>query len=72
MSQAAADRRCLRIAAAGDIHCSEHHPEDVRRAFAALDPSADLLLLAGDLTTHGEPSRPRRWPRPAWICRSRW
>jgi Icc-related predicted phosphoesterase len=48
---------CLRIAAAGDIHCSEHHPEEVQRAFAGLPESADLLLLAGDLTTHGEPQQ---------------
>ncbi len=57
VSQAPANSHCLRIAAAGDIHCSEHHPEEVRRPFARLDPSADLLLLAGDLTTHGEPQQ---------------
>src|SRR5436190_6483148 len=50
---------CLRIAAAGDIHCSEHHPEEVQRAFATLPETADLLLLAGDLTTHGEPEQGR-------------
>lgn len=26
-------------------------------AFAALDPTVDLILLAGDLTTHGEPAQ---------------
>ena len=48
---------CLRIAAAGDVHCSEHHPEEAQRAFASVPESADLLLLAGDLTTHGEPEQ---------------
>jgi Icc-related predicted phosphoesterase len=47
----------LRIAAAGDIHCSEKHPDEARRAMAALPDSTDLLLLAGDLTTHGEPEQ---------------
>jgi uncharacterized protein len=52
-----APSRCLRIAAAGDIHCSEHNREQARKAFATIDPTADLLLLAGDLTTHGEPAQ---------------
>jgi Icc-related predicted phosphoesterase len=47
----------LRIAAAGDVHCSESNREQIRAAMAGLDPSADLLLLAGDLTTHGEPEQ---------------
>jgi Icc-related predicted phosphoesterase len=50
-------RRCLRIAAAGDLHCSEQHRDEVREAFAALHGKADLVLLAGDLTTHGEPEQ---------------
>jgi uncharacterized protein len=49
--------RCLRIAAAGDIHCSEQHREDVARAIEEAARVADLLLLAGDLTTHGEPEQ---------------
>jgi uncharacterized protein len=48
-------QRCLRIAAAGDIHCSEQRGEEVRRSVEALAGVADLVLLAGDLTTHGEP-----------------
>jgi Icc-related predicted phosphoesterase len=50
-------RRCLRIAAAGDVHCSPAHREQTLRAFAGLDARADLVLLAGDLTTHGEPEQ---------------
>jgi uncharacterized protein len=48
---------CLRIAAAGDIHCSEQHRDAVAESVAGLDGSADLLLLAGDLTTLGEPEQ---------------
>jgi Icc-related predicted phosphoesterase len=50
-------RRCLRIAAAGDIHCAEARRDEARNAFAALQGKADLVLLAGDLTTHGEPEQ---------------
>jgi uncharacterized protein len=45
----------LRIAAAGDIHCRETRREEIESAFRALEGNADLVLLAGDLTTHGEP-----------------
>jgi Icc-related predicted phosphoesterase len=45
----------IRIAAAGDIHASEASRERVERAFAELDGEADIVLLAGDLTTSGEP-----------------
>jgi Icc-related predicted phosphoesterase len=51
--------RCLRIAAAGDLHCSVSRAQEVRDAVAALRGSADLVLLAGDLTTHGEPEQGR-------------
>ena len=47
--------RRLRIAAAGDLHCSESRAEEISDAVASIRGSADLLLLAGDLTTHGEP-----------------
>ena len=45
------------IAAAGDVHAGEPHRERVLRAFAALDGGVDMVLLAGDLTTHGEPAQ---------------
>lgn len=48
---------CLRIAAAGDIHCSESSRREIAEAMAALEGTADLVLLAGDLTTHGEPEQ---------------
>jgi Icc-related predicted phosphoesterase len=48
---------CVRFAAAGDIHCHAETRERTREAFARLDGSVDFVLLAGDLTTHGEPDQ---------------
>ena len=42
----------LRVAAVGDLHASEEHRERLARAFGGLS-DVDLVLLAGDLTTHG-------------------
>ena len=47
-------RNMIRIAAAGDVHASEETRERIEAAFAAIDEDVDLVLLAGDLTTHGE------------------
>jgi hypothetical protein len=47
----------LRIAAAGDVHCSEDNRDAVRIAFDAIEGEVDVVLLAGDLTTHGEPEQ---------------
>lgn len=47
----------IRVAAAGDIHCAEPLRERIAHAFAALEGLADVVLLAGDLTTHGEPEQ---------------
>lgn len=47
----------IRIAAAGDIHCAEPLRDRIVREFAALEDRVDLVLLAGDLTTHGEPEQ---------------
>jgi uncharacterized protein len=49
--------RSVRIAAAGDIHCHEGNREETKAAFATLEDRADLVLLAGDLSTHGEPEQ---------------
>jgi Icc-related predicted phosphoesterase len=43
----------LRIAATGDIHCRESNREAIVSAFAGLDDDVDLVLVAGDLTSHG-------------------
>jgi uncharacterized protein len=45
------------LAAAGDIHCSPDNRDAVLTAFDAIDGAVDLVLLAGDLTTHGEPEQ---------------
>ncbi|WP_149181917.1 metallophosphoesterase [Streptomyces sp. TRM49041] len=43
----------IRVAAVGDIHLSPESAGALRPAFDTLGDSADLLLLAGDLTRHG-------------------
>jgi len=49
----------IRIAAAGDIHYGERADDRERAvaAFGSLEGRADVILLAGDLTTHGEPEQ---------------
>jgi len=42
----------IRVAATGDIHAGTGDAERVQSAFASID--ADLILLAGDLTQHGQ------------------
>jgi uncharacterized protein len=43
----------LRIAATGDIHCRDSNREAVVASFAALGEDVDIVLVAGDLTSHG-------------------
>jgi Icc-related predicted phosphoesterase len=60
MGHSAADHageRCVRVATAGDVHCRPERRDEALEAFARLRGQADLLLLAGDLTTHGEPEQ---------------
>jgi uncharacterized protein len=45
----------IRIAAAGDIHIRDANRDQLRQAFSRLNGEVELVLLAGDLTTHGEP-----------------
>jgi uncharacterized protein len=47
----------VRIAAAGDVHAVEPLRERLTRAFATAAAECDLVLLAGDLTTHGLPEQ---------------
>jgi uncharacterized protein len=47
----------LKLAAAGDVHCSEENRDAVLTAFDAIEGEVDAVLLAGDLTTHGEPEQ---------------
>jgi Icc-related predicted phosphoesterase len=47
----------LRVAAAGDIHAAEPLRERLARVFSEIASEVDLVLLAGDLTTHGLPEQ---------------
>jgi uncharacterized protein len=48
----------IRIAAAGDVHYGGLDDRDrAKTAFGGLAGRVDLVLLAGDLTTHGEPEQ---------------
>jgi Icc-related predicted phosphoesterase len=47
----------VRIAAAGDVHAVEPLRERLGRAFETAAAECDLILLAGDLTTHGLPEQ---------------
>lgn len=47
--------RTVKIATAGDIHCRDSNREQIIESFAGLEPDTDLVLLAGDLTSHGTP-----------------
>jgi Icc-related predicted phosphoesterase len=49
--------RPIRFAAAGDIHADDANRDDLARAFREVDGTVDLVLLAGDLTTYGEPEQ---------------
>ena len=51
-------RRTVRIATAGDIHCGRAAScEHLRPAVEDVAERVDAFLLAGDLTTHGEPEQ---------------
>jgi Icc-related predicted phosphoesterase len=56
----------LRIAAAGDVHIRDSNRDDVAAAFRTVEDDVDLVLIAGDLTTHGEPAQAELF---AGICR---
>jgi Icc-related predicted phosphoesterase len=43
----------LCVAAVGDVHASAERGEHLARAFRGLGDEVDVVLLAGDLTTHG-------------------
>jgi uncharacterized protein len=45
----------VKIAAAGDVHASEATRVHLRESFEAIEREVDVILLAGDLTAHGEP-----------------
>src|SRR4051794_7531197 len=47
----------IRIAAAGDIHASDATRDRVLHAFDVVESQSDVILLAGDVTTTGEPEQ---------------
>jgi Icc-related predicted phosphoesterase len=47
----------IHVAAAGDIHAVEPLRDHLTRSFASAGERSDLVLLAGDLTTHGLPEQ---------------
>jgi Icc-related predicted phosphoesterase len=47
------DRRTVRIAAIGDLHCGRESHGRIRGVLAKAAKQADVLLLCGDLTDHG-------------------
>jgi len=49
--------RPIRFAAAGDIHAQDENRDELARAFRDVDGTVDLVLLAGDLTTYGQPEQ---------------
>jgi Icc-related predicted phosphoesterase len=49
--------RPIRIAAAGDVHAEDANRDELDRAFGAVAEDVDVILLAGDLTTYGEPEQ---------------
>src|SRR3954454_14082516 len=46
--------KTIRLAAAGDIHAGSAERDRVDEAFERVEEQADLILLAGDLTQHGQ------------------
>jgi Icc-related predicted phosphoesterase len=50
-------QRQLRIAAVGDLHFDGNRTGELRDLFTDIQRSADVLVLCGDLTTHGRPDQ---------------
>ena len=51
--------REVRIAALGDVHYDGTGPDSFMEIFTAASREADVLVLCGDLTTHGRPDQMR-------------
>lgn len=50
-------QREIRIAAVGDLHYDERRATGFRDMFAKINKRADILVLCGDMTTHGKPEQ---------------
>jgi len=51
--------RVVRIAAVGDLHCTKNSQGLLQPLFAKIAESAEVLLIAGDLTDYGTPEEAR-------------
>jgi Icc-related predicted phosphoesterase len=49
----------VRLAAVADLHCTKTSQGAFQNLFASISESADVLLLAGDLTDYGSPDEAR-------------
>jgi Icc-related predicted phosphoesterase len=49
----------VRLAAVGDLHCTKNSQGVFQPLFASIADSADVMLLAGDLTDYGLPEEAR-------------
>jgi Icc-related predicted phosphoesterase len=54
-----ADGRQVRLAAVGDLHYDANQGTTFRNMFASMNKHADILVLCGDMTTHGKPEQMR-------------
>src|SRR3954453_16730802 len=54
-----ADMGTIRVAAVGDVHADATRKDHLEAAFTNVRGQADLVLLAGDLTTYGRPDEAR-------------
>ncbi|MEX2583445.1 MAG: metallophosphoesterase [Gemmatimonadota bacterium] len=52
-----APNREVRVAAVGDMHFDPQRKGELRGAFSDMTRQADVLVLCGDLTTHGQPEQ---------------
>jgi Icc-related predicted phosphoesterase len=52
-------QRVVRIAAVGDLHFDGSSRGSLRELFTEANQQADVLVLTGDLTTHGKPDQMR-------------
>lgn len=50
----------VRVAAVADIHCPRTSPATLQNLFEQIEDSADVLVLAGDVTDHGKPEEAER------------
>src|SRR5688572_22626109 len=51
------DGRMIRIAAVGDLHYDSGRGTSFRDMFSDVNRKADILVICGDMTTHGKPDQ---------------